>query len=167
MWIRALGLGITLRSSPRALDATLASCRASPLRTDPSDKVLTAVKPSLVRRVSLPVHHIAVNPCDSPWLVGVTATVDATDSRAPVNSYSSDRRASFFKFPAIVDALYKLMARAAALPHRETRAPTPTLNRPPELTNFQLPPNPSPPPRTTPYRGQPFTGLLMSSLFLF
>jgi hypothetical protein len=30
------------------------------------------------------------------------------------------------------------MARAAALPHRETRAPTPTLNRLPELTNFQL-----------------------------
>jgi hypothetical protein len=46
------------------------------------------------------LHRIAVNPCDSLWLVGVTATVDATDSRAPVNSYSSDRRTSPLKFPA-------------------------------------------------------------------
>jgi hypothetical protein len=31
-----------------------------------------------------PLHRIAVNPCASPWLVGVTATVDATNSRALV-----------------------------------------------------------------------------------
>jgi hypothetical protein len=46
-----------------------------PLLTDPLDKVLTAVKGTAVRRVSLPVHHIVVNPCDSLWLVGMTATV--------------------------------------------------------------------------------------------
>ena len=48
------------------------------------------------------LHRIVVNPCDSLWLVGVTATVDATDSRAPVLCSTSDRRASFFKFPATV-----------------------------------------------------------------
>jgi hypothetical protein len=64
-----------------------------------------------------------------------------TNSRAPVFFSPSGRRASFSKFPATVDALYKFMARAAALPHRETRAPTPTLNHSPQLPNFQFPPN--------------------------
>jgi hypothetical protein len=57
---------------------------------------------TVVHRVSEPRHRIAVNPCASSWLVGVTATVDATDSRAPVLCSTSDRRASFFKFPATV-----------------------------------------------------------------
>jgi hypothetical protein len=56
-----------------------------------------------------------------------------TDSRAQVPFLSSDRRASFFKFPATVDALYKLMAGVAALCHREALAPTPTRNRSTEL----------------------------------
>jgi hypothetical protein len=96
---------------------------------------------TVVHRVFEPRHRIAVNPCASSWLVGVTATVDATDPRAPVPSSTSDRRASFFKFPATVDALYKLMVGVAALCHREALAPTPTRNRSPELWNFQLPPN--------------------------
>jgi hypothetical protein len=64
-----------------------------------------------------------------------------TDSRAPVPFLSSDRRASFFKFLATVEALYKLMAEVAVLCHREALAPTPTRNRSPELWNFKLPPN--------------------------
>jgi hypothetical protein len=86
------------------------------------------------------LHRIAVNPCASSWLVGVIATVDATDSRALVPSSTSDRRASFFKFPATVDALYKFMAWAATLHYPETRASNPTLNRSPEHTNFEFPP---------------------------
>jgi hypothetical protein len=95
----------------------------------------------VARRVAPPLHHVTVTLWDRPIVAGEVATTLPTDSRAPVPSSTSDRRASFSKFPATVDALYKLMARAAALPHRETRAPTPTLNRPPELTNFKLPPN--------------------------
>jgi hypothetical protein len=91
--------------------------------------------------VAPPLHHVAVTLWDRPIVAGEVATTLATNSRALVPSSTSDRRASFSKFLATVDALYKLMARAAALPHRETRAPTPTLNRPPKLTNFKLPPN--------------------------
>jgi hypothetical protein len=96
---------------------------------------------AVVRRVSLSIYHVTMTPYRCPIVAGEVATILAMDSRAPVPSSTSDRRASFSKFPATVDALYKLMARAAALPHHETRAPTPTLNRPPELTNFKLPPN--------------------------
>jgi hypothetical protein len=96
---------------------------------------------AVVRRVSLSIYRVTVTPYRRPIVAGEVATTLATDSRALVPSSTSDRRASFSKFPATVDALYKLMARAAALPHHETRAPTPTLNRPPELTNFKLPPN--------------------------
>jgi hypothetical protein len=45
------------------------------------------------------------------------------------------------KLSTTAEASYKLMARAAALHHRETRAPTPTLNRSPEFTNFEFSPN--------------------------
>ena len=93
-----------------------------------------------MRRVAQPFHRVAVTPHCCLINAGEVATAWDTNSRAPVFFSPSGRRASFSKFPATVDALYKLMARAAALPHRETRAPTPTLNRPPELTNFQLPP---------------------------
>jgi hypothetical protein len=41
------------------------------------------------------------------------------------------------------------MARATALGHPEAIAPAPTLNRSPELSNFKLSPNLSPPPRRT------------------
>jgi hypothetical protein len=104
---------------------------------------------AVARRVAPPLHHVVVTLWDRPIAAGEVATTLATDSRAPVPSSTSDHRASFSKFPATVDALYKLMAWAAALPHRETRAPTPTLNRPPELTNFKLPPNWSVAPRRT------------------
>jgi hypothetical protein len=86
-----------------------------------------------LRRVAQPLHCIAVNPCASSWLVGVTATVDATDSHAPVPSSTSDRRVSFVKFPATARSFYKLSPRVAALCHREALAPTPTRNHSPEL----------------------------------
>jgi hypothetical protein len=91
-------------------------------------------------RVSQPRHRIAVTPYRCLINAGEVATTVDTDSRAPVPSSTSDRRASFFKFPATVDALYKLMARAAALHHPKTRASNPTLNRSPERTNFEFPP---------------------------
>jgi hypothetical protein len=122
------------------------------------------------RRVALPLHHVAVTLWGRPIVACEVATTLATDSRAPVPSSTSDHRASFSKFSATVDALYKLMARAAALPHRETRAPTPTLNRPPELTNFKLPPNWSAAPRRTaspppaPFRSVPVPCLFVLAL---
>jgi hypothetical protein len=60
-----------------------------------------------------PLHRIAVNPCASTWLVGVTATVDATDPRTPVPFLSSDRRASSSKFPATTVEPYKLKSQPA------------------------------------------------------
>jgi hypothetical protein len=131
------------------------------------------------RRVALPLHHVAVTLWGRPIVAGEVATMLATDSRAPVPSSTSDRRASFSKFPATVDALYKLMAIVLQsspsipghrLPHRETRAPTPTLNRPPELTNFKLPPNWSAAPRRTaspppaPFRSVPVPCLFVLAL---
>jgi hypothetical protein len=95
---------------------------------------------SALCRVAPPFHHVAMTPYRCLINAGEVATTVDTDSRAPVPSSTSDRRASFFKFPATVDARYKLMARAAALHHPETRASNPTLNRSPERTNFEFPP---------------------------
>jgi hypothetical protein len=53
------------------------------------------------------------------------------------------------KLRATALADYKLKAGATALCYREALAPAPTLNRSPELWNFKLPPNLSPPPRRT------------------
>jgi hypothetical protein len=92
-------------------------------------------------RMALPLHLVVVTLWGSPIVAGELATTKDTHSRAPVPSSTSDRRASFFKFPATVDALYKLMVGVAALCHREALAPTPTRNRSPELWNFKLPPN--------------------------
>jgi hypothetical protein len=64
-----------------------------------------------------PLHRIAVNPCASSWLVGVTATVDATDSRAPEPFLSSGRRASSSKFPATAIEPYKLKTPPAPQGH--------------------------------------------------
>jgi hypothetical protein len=69
------------------------------------------------------LHRIAVNPCDSLWLVGVTATVDATDSRALVLFLSSDRRASSSKFPAAALVSYKLSPPSAPQHHHALSCP--------------------------------------------
>jgi hypothetical protein len=97
-------------------------------------------------RVALPLHLVVVTLWDSPIVASELATTEDTHSRAPVPSSTSDRRASFFKFPATVDALYKLMAGVAALCHREAIAPTPTLDHPPTRVNFQFPQIHSSPP---------------------
>jgi hypothetical protein len=60
---------------------------------------------AVARRVALPLHHVAVTLWGRPIVVGEVATTVDTDSRAPVPSSTSDRRASFFKFPVAVDAL--------------------------------------------------------------
>ena len=78
--------------------------------------------------MALPLHLVAVTLWDSPIIAGELATTEDTHSRAPVPSSTSDRRASFFKFPATVDAFYKLSPQAAALGHREANAPTLPLN---------------------------------------
>jgi hypothetical protein len=67
------------------------------------------------------------------------------------------------KLRATALASYKLKAGAAALHHRETRAPNPTLNRSPELTNFEFFPNQFPPPRRVPHRGQHRSGPFIPS----
>jgi hypothetical protein len=69
---------------------------------------------------------------------------------APWSFPVSGRQLCPAKLSATVEALYKLMAGAAALCHREALAPAPTLNRSPELWNFKLPPNWSLPPHVTP-----------------
>ena len=89
--------------------------------------------------MSLSIYRVTVTPYHRPIVAGELATTEDTHSRAPVPSSTSDRRASFFKFPATVDALYKLMAGVAALCHREAIAPTPTLDHPPARVNFQFP----------------------------
>jgi hypothetical protein len=70
------------------------------------------------------LHRIAVNPCASPWLIGVTATIDATDSRAPMLFLSSDRRASSSKFPAAALASYKFSPPSAPQHHHALSHPT-------------------------------------------
>jgi hypothetical protein len=83
---------------------------------------------AVVRRVSLSIYRVTVTPYHRPIVAGELATTEDTHSRAPVPSSTSDRRASFFKFPATVDAFYKLIPQAAALGHREANAPTLPLN---------------------------------------
>jgi hypothetical protein len=73
---------------------------------------------------------------------------------APVFFPISGRRSSPSKLSTTAREHYKLSLWAAALGHPEAIAPAPTLNPPPARSNFWFPPNPSPPPRTTPYRGQ-------------
>jgi hypothetical protein len=80
---------------------------------------------AVARRVALPLHLVAVTLWGSPIVAGELATTEDTHSRAPVPSSTSDRRASFFKFPATVDAFYKLSPRLAALHHHETRVSIP------------------------------------------
>jgi hypothetical protein len=87
-----------------------------------------------------PLHHIAVNPCASSWLVGVTATVDATDSRAPVTFLFSGHRASSPKFAAIARGLYKLTAPSTPSCNQAASAPTCTPNPPPASSNSGFPP---------------------------
>ena len=83
---------------------------------------------SALCRVAPPFHHVAVTPYHYLINAGEVATMVDTDSRAPVPSSTSDRRTSFFKFPATVDAFYKLSPQAATLGHREANAPTLPLN---------------------------------------
>ena len=115
------------------LDATSASRNPFPLLTAVDTGAHHRQAFAVARRVALPLHLVAVTLWGSPIVAGELATTEDTHSRAPVPSSTSDRRASFFKFSATVDALYKLMAGVAALCHREALAPTPTRNRSPEL----------------------------------
>ena len=94
-----------------------------------------------LRRVAQPLHCIAVNPCASSWLVGVTATVDATNSRAPVPSSTSGRRASSPKSPATARGLHKLTMSPAPPCTQAATAPTCIPNPPLASTNFEFPPN--------------------------
>ena len=61
-------------------------------------------------------------------------------SRAPVTSPSSDRRASSPKFTATARGLYKLTAPLAPPCIQAANAPTRTSNPPPESSNFGFSP---------------------------
>jgi hypothetical protein len=76
-----------------------------------------------LRRVAQPLHYIAVNPCASSWLVGVTATVDAMNSRAPVPSSTSSRQHSSVELIATAPGVYKLSPPLAPQPHHVPQHP--------------------------------------------
>jgi hypothetical protein len=109
----------------------------------------------VVCHVLEPLHRIAVNPCASSWIVGVTATVDAIDSCARVPFLSSGRRASSPKFAATARGLYKLTAPSAPSCNQAASAPTCTPNPPPASSNSGFPPIRVSATRNQPHRGQP------------
>jgi hypothetical protein len=124
----------------RALDITPVTHRGCP----PARRLEQICSPvdcrrSVLRRVSAPFHRIAATYPRSSWLAGVTATALNTYSRAPVNSYSSGRRASSPKFAATARGLYKLTAPSAPSCNQAASAPTCTPNPPPASSNSRFP----------------------------
>jgi hypothetical protein len=93
-------------------------------------------------RMSLSIYRVTVTPYHRRVVADELATTVDTHSRAPVNSYSSDRRASSLKFATTARGLYKLTTPPAPPCTQAAAAPTCIPNPPPESANFGFPPNP-------------------------
>jgi hypothetical protein len=93
-----------------------------------------------LRRVAQPLHCIAVNPCASSWLVGVTATVDATNSRGQCFLLHLRPPRGSAKLSTTTRGRYKLTVPPALPCIQAAIAPACIPNLPPENLNSEFPP---------------------------
>jgi hypothetical protein len=78
-----------------------------------SDEFAGDSRLTALRHVPWHIHHITVTRSNLPFIARELATVIGHQSRAPVTSVSSGRRASLFESPATSLAHYKLNALQA------------------------------------------------------